>query len=165
MSTPLTLLQLHKRIVSDHRKKDIAPSNFEDVSLFHAKFDLHQSRSDPGPQKVPLDVFEFRLRFLYEELHEFEDAWANRNEADLADALIDLVYVAMGTAHIFGFPWQELWDEVQRANMSKVRATSSEQSTRRSKFDVVKPKGWTPPNIAAVLQKHGWPKDDGNLLL
>ena len=47
------------------------------------------------------------------------------HECDHYDALIDLTYVAMGTAYMMGLPWQDLWDEVQRANMSKVRAKFS----------------------------------------
>lgn len=75
---------------------------------------------------------------------------------DIADGLIDLVYVALGTAHLHGFPWDALFDEVQRANMSKVRATHAEQSRRKSTLDVVKPEGFQPPDIVGVLLANGW---------
>jgi predicted HAD superfamily Cof-like phosphohydrolase len=72
------------------------------------------------------------------------------------DGLIDLVYVALGTAQLHHFPWADGFAEVQRANMTKERATRAEQSTRGSTFDVVKPAGWTPPNIIEVLMRNGW---------
>jgi predicted HAD superfamily Cof-like phosphohydrolase len=48
----------------------------------------------------------------------------------------------------------ELWDDVQRANMSKERATSVSQSKRGSTFDVIKPKGWVPPATAAIIERY-----------
>jgi hypothetical protein len=52
-------------------------------------------------------------------------------------------------------PWQEGWDLVQAANMAKERATSAEQSTRLSAFDVIKPPGWTPPDIEGLIESYG----------
>jgi predicted HAD superfamily Cof-like phosphohydrolase len=75
----------------------------------------------------------------------------------MADALIDLVYVAMGTAHLLGLPWEALWNEVQIANMRKVRAAADASDSKRgSAFDVVKPPGWQPPNIKRILENYGW---------
>jgi len=50
--------------------------------------------------------------------------------------------------------WREMWDDVQRANMTKVRATSASQSKRKTSLDVVKPEGWIGPNGGAILDKH-----------
>lgn len=78
--------------------------------------------------------------------------------AKIADGLIDLAYVVKGTAHFYGLPWQDLWDEVQRANMSKRRAaTDGSDSTRKSRLDVVKPADFVPPRIHDVLLAAGWP--------
>lgn len=79
-------------------------------------------------------------------------------ECDLekaADALADLVYVALGTAHMMGLPFDAIWAEVQRANMTKERAESArdERSKRQHVFDVVKPAGWTPPDHGPALRK------------
>jgi predicted HAD superfamily Cof-like phosphohydrolase len=131
-------------------------SNFEDVGDFHRKFDLHTSDRDPGPIDVTTELVEFRVRFLTEELDEFRDGIALGDHAQMFDALIDLVYVAMGTAHLFGYPWQEGWDEVQRANMMKLRATTADQSLRGGTWDVVKGPDWTPPDIAGILKEVGF---------
>ena len=49
--------------------------------------------------------------------------------------------------------WQALWDDVQRANMSKEKAVSDTQSKRGSAvFDVIKPAGWVGPNTGKVIE-------------
>jgi hypothetical protein len=134
--------------------------NFTDVGVFHHKFGLHSvSHEGAGPTDlVTDDVMEYRRAFMQEELDELMGAWRVGDLAGVADGLVDLVYVALGTAHLLGLPWQQLWDEVQRANLAKERATSAadERSTRGHSLDVVKPTGWTPPDIAGVLERFGF---------
>lgn len=147
-------------------------SNFEDVGDFHTKFGLKNQLVDSEPEPMDPDLLLFRAKFLLEELQEFLAGaglylWWNGVEVDIGahrshlqddeqmfDALIDLVYVAMGTAHLKAFPWQEGWNEVQRANMTKVRAQpDGSDSKRGSSFDVVKPEGWRPPNLKSILAR------------
>ena len=136
---------------------NITYHDFRDVGVFHQKFGLDNVIFNPiGPREVPADLMEFRLKFLKEELKEFEEGLAENDEAKMADALIDLVYVALGTAHIKGYPWTQLWAEVQGANMAKERAVRSDQSARGSTWDVIKPAGWRPPDIKGILKKFGW---------
>jgi predicted HAD superfamily Cof-like phosphohydrolase len=134
-------------------------TNFQDVGEFHGRFGLPvvvESEGKFGPRPVDDELYEFRRKFMQEELDEFAEGWDEQDHAKMFDALIDLVYVAMGTAHLFGYPWQEGWQKVQAANMSKVRAASPEQSKRQSTWDVVKPPGWQPPDIEGLLQWCGW---------
>ena len=132
--------------------------NHHDVGLFHTKFGLHETISGAaGPVPIPMGLLEFRLKFLKEELEEFEEGMDEDDMAKMADALVDLVYVAMGTAHLLGLPWEALWNEVQRVNMQKVRAAKDGSNSKRgSGFDVVKPEGWTPPDIQGVLKAFGF---------
>ena len=125
-------------------------TNYEDVAAFHEKFGLTYNG---GPRLLDFDVLSFRMKFLEEELGEFIESAAEQDLPGMADALIDLVYVAMGTAYMLGLPWQQLWNEVQRANMSKVRAQSKDESKRGSSLDVIKPAGWTGPDIKRVLKE------------
>lgn len=142
-------------------------SNYGEVHLFHRKFGLPHPKV---PQLLDKDVQDFRFKFMQEELNEFDTACIHGQLDLAADALIDLVYVAMGTGVMMGLPWQALWDEVQRANISKVRSKSADDplSTRKHQLDVVKPPGWRPPDIAGVLKKYtdlatlkGGPVQDG----
>lgn len=72
--------------------------DFQDVLAFHRKFDQpHGTR----PQFLTPEAFEFRHKFLQEELQEFHDA---KHLVAQLDALMDLVYVAIGTALYVGCP-------------------------------------------------------------
>lgn len=133
--------------------------NFRDVGWFHDKFGLDNvTYQGAGPRDVPPELLEFRRKFLHEELDEFEKGMAQGDHAQMADALVDLVYVAMGTAHLMGYPWHQLWDDVQRANMAKVRVQTTEvaDSERGGKYDVVKPPGWMPPDAGMILTSVGF---------
>lgn len=132
-------------------------SDFGDVGDFHRKFDLLTTSKERRPTLISKELQEFRVKFLEEELAELKEGYELEDLPKIADALVDLVYVALGTAHLHGLPWASLFAEVQRANMQKVRATRAEDSTRGSTFDVVKPPGWKAPAIMECLLIHNWP--------
>lgn len=132
-------------------------SNFHDVGMFHVKFGLDNvTQCHPSPRELNRQLMDFRVKFMQEELDEFIEGLGENDPVKMADALIDLVYVAMGTAHLSGYPWHQLWQEVHAANMRKIRPIHESQSRRDSRFDVVKPDGWKPPDVAGVLRQHGW---------
>lgn len=119
--------------------------SFMDVNTFHRKFELFY---DGPPRQLPEDIKDLRVNFLQEELDEYKEAVQAGDLTKQFDALIDLVYVAMGNAQLQGFPWVPGWKEVHRANMSKVRASTAEESKRGHSFDVVKPADFVPPDGA-----------------
>ena len=120
-----------------------------DIKDFHEKFGLTY---EGKPTELDNAVAMFRIKFMEEELKEYISATlANDLEGQL-DALVDLVYVALGTAYLQGLPFQAAWDEVHRANMRKVKAgPNGEGSKRGSPHDVVKPAGWEGPNYSKIL--------------
>ena len=128
-------------------------SYFDDVGNFHRKFGLPHYGDGTAPGLPDPDVALFRGKFLQEELDEFKDAVSAGNLLDAADALADLVYVALGTAHMMELPFEEIWTEVQRANMTKVRASGSADplSKRSHRMDVVKPPGFIPPDHGPAI--------------
>ena len=120
-------------------------AGYEDVRDFH---DQHGIPTPARPILPPADVHEYRMKFLREELQEINDAAKADDLTGYLDGLIDLVYVAYGTAILTGVSpelWQRLWDQVQTANLCKRRAASADESKRGHSFDVVKPKGWVSP--------------------
>lgn len=131
-------------------------SLFDDVGEFHERFDLPRTitRGSQRPGMIPPDQFMFRYGFLQEELAELLKAYRDEDLIKIADALADLVYVALGTAHFFGIPFDRVWSEVHRANMEKIRSRGRHdpRSKRGSEFDVVKPEGWDPPDIPGALR-------------
>lgn len=121
----------------------------QDIKDFHEKFNLVY---DGPPRELPHDVVEFRTKFMVEELIEYGEAVDANNVEGQLDALVDLVYVALGTAYLHGFPFQKAWDEVHSANMRKVKAgPNGEGSKRGSPHDVVKPVDWEGPDYSKVF--------------
>jgi predicted HAD superfamily Cof-like phosphohydrolase len=81
--------------------------------------------ANPGiPSKVRCDL---RIALIQEELDELRDAVEKKDIVDIADALCDIQYVLSGAVLEFGLgeKFAELFDEVQRSNMSK--SCNSEQ--------------------------------------
>jgi predicted HAD superfamily Cof-like phosphohydrolase len=123
-----------------------------DVAAFHQKFDVP---SPPEVALVPSHLMDFRIGFMTEELEEFKVAYALGDLEGELDALVDLVYVALGTALTRGFDFNEAWRRVHEANMKKIAVQYSGQDGRHS-TDVVKPEGWTPPDLSdlAILGRY-----------
>lgn len=128
-------------------------TNFNDVVAFHTKFEVPVLTKPDFLKNLDPSAQPFREKFLQEELDEFKDAVSKDDLVLAYDSLIDLVYVALGTAAMMGVTnemWQELWDNVQTANMTKVRATNASQSKRGTSLDVVKPAGWVAPEAKHI---------------
>lgn len=72
--------------------------------------------------------------------------------------LVSVCYSIASTMGINWTVWREMWDDVQRANMSKVRATDASQSKRKTSLDVIKPVGWVGPDGGKILDLRypGW---------
>lgn len=132
--------------------REIHPAFTElaDVYEFQAKFNVPMATQ---PEFLDPDTMEFRMQFLQEELDELDVAFEKRDLEKVIDALIDLEYVLKGTILMMGLAekWPELWAEVHRANMTKVRAAHAGESKRKNALDVIKPPGWQPPNLRKVL--------------
>ena len=116
------------------------------VYEFHRKFGLPLGDSDCLSHDKAAQ--EFRLKFLHEELKELDDCLNCGDRIGVFDALLDLVYVAYGTALFAGIDpaqWAAGMRAVHDANMAKIRVARAEDSKRGSTFDVKKPDGWVGP--------------------
>lgn len=134
-----------------------------DVEEFHKKFGLEYVGK---PRGLPPEFAQFRQKFIQEELDEYitnhinlefelglkEPQKIDKYLEEQLDALVDLVYVALGASHLHGFDFKEAWRRVHAANMAKVRAEKASDSKRGSTFDVVKPAGWTAPSHADLVE-------------
>tara|TARA_R100001443_G_scaffold26720_2_gene40042 strand:+ start:195 stop:650 length:456 start_codon:yes stop_codon:yes gene_type:complete len=122
----------------------------KDIDSFHKKFKFEKNNKVSIPDNN--ELVNFRTSFLLEELTEYTQAITKKDTAAALDALVDIVYIALGTAWLFNLPFEKAWQEVQRANMSKIR-TKSKSKKRGTSFDVVKPKGWIPPDIEQIIEE------------
>lgn len=116
----------------------------QDIFEFHEKFGI--AYYGP-PRYLDLDLADFRIKFLSEEIEEYAEAVYVGDKAKMFDALVDLVYVALGTAHLHGFNFDEGWARVHAANMTKVKGPSE----RSAHYDVIKPPNFVPPDLSDLV--------------
>lgn len=90
----------------------------EMVAEFHKTF---KAPILDTPQIPSLDRCKLRISLLQEELNELQEAIDNNDLVEVADAFADLQYVLSGAILEFGLgdKFNELFNEVQRSNMSK----------------------------------------------
>lgn len=66
-------------------------------------------------------------------------------------ALMNILVAVNQVSRSRQFPFSKAWTLVHSANITKTRAKRPEDSTRGSGWDVIKPKGWTPPDYSLIM--------------
>jgi predicted HAD superfamily Cof-like phosphohydrolase len=121
------------------------------VELFHRSFGLGVSEI----QRADLDETKIRLRFnlMDEENKEYLEAAFNNDIVEVADALGDMLYILCGTIleHGMQHKIEEVFEEIQRSNMSKLGADG--KPIYREDGKVLKGPNYFKPDIQAVLDK------------
>lgn len=99
------------------------------VADFHRTF---QHPILPTPQVPSEDRCKLRVSLIAEELEELQDAIKDKDIVEIADALCDIQYVLSGAILEFGLgdKFRELFEEVQRSNMSK--ACENEEEAKQT---------------------------------
>lgn len=123
---------------------------FKYVDEFHEAFFLPRA-DKPNADTVEAADTLLRIDLINEEAGEFEDAALAGNIVGVADALADLVYVTYGAAITYGIDLDAVLKEVHRSNMTKLGPDGA--PIYRSDGKVLKPSTFSPPDVAAVLQK------------
>lgn len=90
-----------------------------------------------------------RQALIDEEVAELRQAAVERDLVGIADALADIVYVAYGTAHVYGIDLDAVLDEVHASNMTKLDRTGN--PVRRADGKVLKGPEYRRPDVAAIL--------------
>lgn len=119
------------------------------VKLFHDSFGLGVSetmRADLGTSKNLL-----RFNLMDEENKEYLEAANNNDIVEVADALGDMLYILCGTIleHGMQYKIEEVFNEIQRSNMSKLGADG--KPIYREDGKVLKGPNYFKPNISGVL--------------
>lgn len=94
------------------------------------------------PTMLYRDRQEFALTALNEEVGELKEAFADGDISAAADALVDLIYFALGRLMEMGVPVQNIWDDVHFKNMMKRKGDKG----RGTATDAIKPEGWVSPD-------------------
>jgi predicted HAD superfamily Cof-like phosphohydrolase len=95
------------------------------------------------------DQYALYLNLIKEEVQELEDS---RHPVSDLDALIDILVVTIGAIHSMGADAEGAWNEVMRSNLDKIDPESG-QVLKRGDGKVLKPAGWTPPNLDPYLNE------------
>jgi predicted HAD superfamily Cof-like phosphohydrolase len=120
------------------------------VAQFHDSFGI-QNNDAPT---TALTASEVQLRFdlMKEENEEYLEAAKNGDLVEIADALGDQLYILCGTILRHGLQDKitEVFEEIQRSNMSKLDANG--KPIYREDGKVLKSELYFKPNIAKILQ-------------
>jgi predicted HAD superfamily Cof-like phosphohydrolase len=95
------------------------------------------------------DQYALYLNLIREEVQELEDS--QHPVSDL-DALIDILVVTIGAIHSMGADPEGAWNEVMRSNLDKIDPESG-RVLKRDDGKVLKPEGWTAPNLDPYLNE------------
>jgi len=120
------------------------------VELFHRSFGLGVSETltaDLGEAKNML-----RFNLMDEENKEYLEAAASNDMIEVADALGDMLYILCGTIleHGMQHKIEEVFNEIQRSNMSKLGADG--KPIYREDGKVLKGPNYFKPNIQSILE-------------
>lgn len=101
------------------------PADINGVAKFHSLFKLPVVAEPAIPS---VDRIALRISLLEEELNELRTAIRDNDLVEVADAFADLQYVLSGAILEFGLggKFKDIFDEVQRSNMSKTCKTLEE---------------------------------------
>ena len=90
------------------------------VHQFHTAFNLNIK--DTPTVAISEDRKKLRFELMKEENEEYLEAVQNNDEVEIADALGDMLYILCGTIleHGLQHKIEEVFDEIQRSNMSKL---------------------------------------------
>ncbi len=121
------------------------------VKAFHEAFKigyLEEPKADLGTEKNML-----RYKLMREENEEYLDAANDNDLVEVADALGDMLYILCGTIieHGLQYKIEEVFDEIQRSNMSKLGADG--QPIYREDGKVLKGPNYFKPHIQEILEK------------
>jgi predicted HAD superfamily Cof-like phosphohydrolase len=98
------------------------------------------------------DQFTMYCGLIAEEMQELAVALADADDVEALDALIDILVVTIGAIHSMGADAEGAWKEVMRTNFAKIDKDTG-KVRKREDGKVLKPQGWTPPDLKGYLEK------------
>ncbi len=98
------------------------------------------------------DQYKLYLDLMEEEWKELQVALASGDRVEQLDALLDFIVVTTGAIHSAGFDGEGGWKEVMRTNFAKIDKDTG-KVRKREDGKVLKPVGWTPPDLKPFITK------------
>ena len=122
-------------------------SNFTDVKTFMETFGQMIRTKPQFPDEKTMQL---RYELIKEELNELEQAMKTKNLKEIADALTDILYVTYGAGYAYGINLDKCFQEVQRANMSKLGKDGKPIYNEKGK--VMKGPDYSEPNLKQFVE-------------
>jgi predicted HAD superfamily Cof-like phosphohydrolase len=116
---------------------------FKDQEKFMRACDQSVDGSD-------LDQYAMYMKLIDEEVGELHQAVLANDEVEQLDALIDILVVTIGAIHSIGADAEGAWKEVMKTNFAKIDKETG-KVRKREDGKVLKPTGWTPPNLSSYI--------------
>ena len=121
-------------------------SNFTDVKTFMKTFgQIIRTKAEFPDNKT----MQLRYDLIKEELDELEEAMKAKDLKEIADALTDILYVTYGAGCAYGIDLDKCFQEVQRANMSKLGEDGKPIYNEKGK--VMKGPDYFKPNLSRFV--------------
>ena len=98
------------------------------------------------------DQYKLYLDLMEEEWRELKTGLLMENSEEQLDALLDFIVVTIGAIHSAGFDGEGAWKEVMATNFAKIDKETG-KVRKREDGKVLKPIGWTAPNLTTFLKK------------
>jgi predicted HAD superfamily Cof-like phosphohydrolase len=119
------------------------------VHHFHETFKIGNA---DAPTLIAERDYTLRYNLIKEENDEYLDACKNGDLVEIADALGDQLYILFGTIlkHGLQHKIEEVFDEIQRSNMSKLDENG--QPIYREDGKILKSNLYFRPDIKAIVQ-------------
>jgi len=107
---------------------------------------------DQSVDRPNTDQYNMYLKLIKEEYDELVLALMDGDPVEQLDALIDILVVTIGAIHSQGMDADGAWKEVMRTNFAKIDKETG-KVRKREDGKVLKPIGWTPPDLKPYLSK------------
>lgn len=125
-------------------------NNIKHVERFH---DVMKIKNNVQPTLLDMNDYNLRYSLGLEELDEYKQACEDGDIVGICDALGDQLYILLGTILRHGVQdiIQDVFDEIQRSNMSKLGADG--KPIYREDGKVLKGPSYSRPDIKSILDK------------
>lgn len=120
------------------------------VQEFHTAFAIGYSENPRADLGIDKNLLRFNL--MKEENEEYLEAVQNNDLVEIADALGDMLYILCGTIieHGLQHKIEEVFDEIQRSNMSKLGEDGN--PIYREDGKVMKGPNYFKPDFSTILK-------------
>lgn len=103
-------------------------------------------------QSITEANYHMYLSLIDEEHAELKEAVEAQDQLAQLDALVDILVVTIGAIRSMGADGEGAWNEVMRTNFAKIDPVTG-KVRKREDGKVLKPEGWTPPDLKKFLME------------